>query len=156
MRARVVVIVILCASCAGALGQRGRRAPPGIAYCEPSAITVERGDGGAIELACHVDGRVSITDSDGFAATLAPDDAARLWDLIDEVGPLRSCAGAGPRYGPRYWIRLVGDDGAVEHASCPVGVDAAFDRVLGAVMDLRHHTPARPRWMDISIAVASR
>src|SRR5262245_59616898 len=120
MRARVTVIAIVCvcASCAGALGQRGRRAPAGLAYCEPSAITVERGDGGAIGLACHVDGRVSITDSDGYAATLAPDDAARLWDLIDQVGPLRWCAGAGPR----YWIRLVGDDGAVEHASCPVGV----------------------------------
>ncbi len=155
MRARWIAILVVCASCAGALGQVGRRAPPGVAFCEPSAVRVETLDGGGVARTvtarCEVGGVVSIDDSGGFDHRMAPDDAAALWRVFEDAAPLASCA---PSAAPTFRITIVGDDGD-DVASCPLGGDARFDAILAAVMGVRH--PAHDRWIDfpaVAIAVA--
>ncbi len=150
---RALVLIVVCAGCFGTLGQRGHRAPPGLAYCEPVAIAIDTLDArGAVARTvtarCDAHGAVTISDTAGFHRRMAGDDVRDAW-LTAGSAPLASCA---PAAGPRYRITIVGDDD-VEAATCALGADARFDAILGAIMGLRH----RPQttWMDI-VAVSSR
>ncbi|HTJ40755.1 MAG TPA: hypothetical protein VL463_01625 [Kofleriaceae bacterium] len=134
--------LVILSGCFGALGERGHRAPPGLAYCEPHAIELAISLR-TMRLTCDPFGRVTIADGD-YAATANREDAEALWDLIETTAPLRSCTRDDGR---RFSLRFYGDDGVVEEAVCPLGADADFDRVLGAIMTIRH--PPHVRWMDV-------
>jgi hypothetical protein len=145
MRALALVV---CAGCFGTLGQPGHRAPPGLAFCEPTTIELSFDDARTIRATCDAGG-VHVLDSDGYAATAYPLDASRLWDAAGELAPSPACDGAGAR----YQFTLYGDDGRVDRVACTLGSVDAFDRALGALLIVRHPPPVR--WMDI-VAVSSR
>jgi hypothetical protein len=152
MRARAIAFAWL-GSCAGTLGSIDHRAPPGLAYCEPSAIRVDTLDArGAVARTttarCRPDGAVLVSDSAGLILRRAGDDVAEAWSIA-AAAPLTDCA---PAPGPRYRITVTGDD-AIDTATCALGADARFDAVLGAVMGIRH--PAPTSWTDI-VVVSTR
>ena len=144
--------LIVCAGCFGTLGQRGHRAPPGLAFCEPVAIAIDTLDAGGevvrtVTARCDAHDAVTISDSAGFVRREHGLDVRDAWDVAGGA-PLASCPAAP---GPRYRITIVGDDD-VATATCALGADARFDAILGAIMGLRH----RPKttWMDI-VAVSA-
>jgi hypothetical protein len=149
------LVLVACAGCFGTLGQRGHRAPAGLAFCEPDAIAIDTLDAsGAVARTviarCDAHDAVTISDTDGFRRRLHGDYVRDAWTLAGSASLARCAPATGP--GPRYRITIVGDDD-VESATCALGADATFDAILGAVMGLRHRPPMT--WID-SPAVSSR